>query len=797
MRTVIPLDTGWLFRRGELEHPPARRTFKSGALGGVTDAVADETGGLVAPATAAEIAPFLPAFAPALADSRALDDAWRPVRIPHDARLDEAYQRHLDEPVGYPLQWQGYLPPVVGYYRTTFALQSGDGRWFLDVEGIMRSADLWLNGHHLTHHESGTTGFAVDVTDVLRPDDTETNVLLVRIDTRDPEGWWYEGAGIYRPIRLVGVPTMSIARHGVWVRTEETTDGVEAVLDVTVRNDGDVSVATTVNVQIAGPDGQPLGDGAEPITVASDATAHTTLRLTLPATVERWSPEHPALHRARVSVGADEVELSFGVRSARFTADGFELNGSTYPLRGANLHQDAGAIGIAVPDAVVEHRLRVLKDMGATVVRSAHHQPARALVDLCDRIGMLLLPETRHLSSTPSALEELDELLLAYRSRPSVIAWSLANEELLEGTPTGTRILATLVRRVRRLDPDRATTVAGHHNLDENAYYGLVDVVGYNYESLSGTLARHLVEHPQRAVLATEDGVQPATRGALTDDPERGRLSEYGTAVGPFGREGRPGPEAVWAFYENHGRIAGALVWAGFDYRGEPYPLEWPSIGSHFGVHDSCGFPKHYAWLLRAWFRRDPQVRVLPHWTWPGQEGELVRLVITTNCEEVELLLDGQTLDRVQPVDRIARLSLPYRPGLLTAVGYRDGIAVARHEVETAGAPAGLLLGVPTREGLSRDAAIVTVTVVDAAGTPVPEASVPVTFDVDGGLVLGVGNGDPADHSPDRAARRSTFSGQCLAVIAPTGPDGTRVRVSSPGLPDAWVDLTPHERNDP
>lgn len=803
MRIRTSFDEGWIFHQGELERPPARLTFKSGGCGSVSDCVGHERGAMRIPEGREILGHLLPAFSHDGSSGRSLGEDWIPVRIPHDWRIRQGY-RSETRPDDYPWEWQGFLPTDVGYYRKTFSVPEdwNTSRIYLEFEGVMRSSSTWVNGHFLGDHASGYTGFFHDIADVLRYGPDQDNVVLVRCDVSESEGWWGEGAGLYRHVWLTRCSQVHFIPNGVWART----DGVSAeqatlVVEATVTNESAEDTDVRLHFGLRDALGDSVSDTTADATCPSGQTITTVVRMNL-SSPHLWNVADPYLYTLAADLEVDgrvldALHIMVGLRRVDFTADdGLHLNGRRVQVWGANIHQDFAGLGIGLSDRIIDYKLELLRDMGCTAIRTAHHPPAPRLLDTCDRSGMLVICENRHLSSSRDRLNDLESMIMAARNHPSVIAWSLENEEFLEGTPTGTRILKSLVRRVHSLDPTRPTTVGGVNLLDDASYYDCVDVVGYNYASTNGTLSRHRETYPRRPLLATEDGLHPTTRGAYADAPDRGHLSEYGTTVPPFDVE-RAGPEWVWQYFADNPHIAGAFVWSGFDYRGEPFPLGWPCIGAHFGAMDSCGFPKGYYWLLRSFFKTEPVVHILPHWTWPGREGQAIKVVAYSNCAEVELMLNGESLGRKLVQCHRVEWTAAYQPGTLVARAFRAKEPVASAIAETAGEPYGIHLNVD-RARISidpRDVAIVEANIVDKHGRLVPDASHEVEFTTGNGIVLGVGNGDPADHDPDVAPRRRAFHGRCLAIIGSQG-DGRTINVEarSAGLSNGRLSI---ERAEP
>ncbi|WP_426030730.1 glycoside hydrolase family 2 TIM barrel-domain containing protein [Caulobacter sp. DWP3-1-3b2] len=513
-----------------------------------------------------------------------------------------------------------------------------------------------------------------------------------------------------------------------------------------------------------------------------------------------WSLETPHLYSllTEVKVGAavvDRFVTRFGVRSITFDADkGFLLNGQSVKLKGTCNHQDHAGVGAAIPDALQVWRLEQLKSMGCNAYRAAHNPPTPALLDACDHLGMLVIDETRRMSSDPTSMDELERLVRRDRNHPSVILWSIGNEEPQQGTARGAKVATTMKRLVNRLDPSRLVIAAMDSGFGEGIS-AVIDVQGFNYrhEKMDDFHAKF----PHVPIISTESASTVATRGQYARDDAKLYVPAYDTEHPWWATTA----ELWWSHAADRPWMAGGFIWTGFDYRGEPTPFNrWPSISSHFGALDTCGFPKDNYYYYRAWWRPEPLLHLLPHWNWEGREGQPIAFWAHSNCYKVELFLNGESqgVRDVVPNHHV-EWSVLYAPGVIEAHGYKAGKVILRERRETAG-PAAALRFTTDRSRLTadgQDVAILKVEVLDAKGRPVPRADDSVTFTVTGpGQVIGVGNGNPASHEPDVASQRKAFNGLCQAIVrTQREPGQLRVVASAPGLKPASVVIGVSARN--
>lgn len=717
------------------------------------------------------------------------DHDWQAVDLPHDWAVDLPFVNDPDQ-VGHGCKPLGrtYPDTSIGWYRRTFEIPAADAgrRIWLEFDGVFRDSIAALNGHYLGRNLSGYAPFSYDITDLVTYGGP--NILVVRADATEHEGWFYEGAGIYRHVWLVKTAPLHVPQWGTFVTSETPRDGAA---DVTVRtevaNDAESSTTCRVRSTIVGPDGRRVATGlSAPVTVPAGGRAETMqiLRVIHPAL---WSLESPTLHRLETEIIAgkvvtDSYETSFGIRSLHFDADhGFFLNGKRVELQGTCNHQDHAGVGTALPDRLQEYRISRLKEMGSTAYRTSHNPPTPELLDACDRLGMLVLDETRMFSPEPEGLGQLERMIRRDRNHPSVFCWSIANEEwAVQGNDRGRRIAETVRDLAHRLDHTRPITAA----MDGGWGKGIslaVDVQGFNYQRAD--IDDFHRRFPKRPSMGSEVASAFATRGIYVTDKEKGYISAYDVNKPSYGATA----EEWWSYFAAREYLAGGFVWTGFDYRGEPSPYAWPCISSHFGILDTCGFPKDTFHYYQAWWSTRPVLHLFPHWNWAGKEGQEIEVWCHSNLDQVELFVNGASAG-VREVPRQGHVSwkVPYAPGAIEARGSKGGKVALTDRRETTG-PGATVRAVAWRTPLAADGQDTTVLrteVVDAAGRVVPTADDEITFEVSGtGRLIGVGNGDPSSHESDRGPTRRAFNGLCCAIVQATKESGEiLIKASAPGL---------------
>jgi beta-galactosidase len=822
MREKILLNSDWRFYYGEIR--PIRKTVtKSGGLCGLTSTLPGERGEAVKLGPAGKFfLSFLTADSEDEGSSplqmflganlKAKLTGWRTVDLPHDWKTELEYTPDKN------VFMTGAKENGVGYYRKVFSLAREDEGKHIAVEfnGVCRAASVWFNGCFLGDHYSGYTSFGFDLTDLANYGDEGDNVLLVRVDTTTgDEGWWYEGAGIYRDVYMVKTDSLHVDTWGTYIHLDKLEENAALmIVETTVVNRSYEPRSARLDTVFFDDRGTKAGKTGDSFTIEPLDSVTLVQKITVPEP-RLWSPETPVLYKAlsaitENSAAVDEYTSVFGIRTVAYTAGGLLLNGKPVPLKGTCVHQDFAGVGTALPGDIQEYKIRKLLEMGSNAYRSAHHPADPALLDICDRLGMLVMDENRLLESSELRLGDLRDLVKRDRNHPSVVLWSLCNEELIGGSVPAVRMLRHLAHETRKLDKTRPVVSAEllpREGTLNPEYFKIFDVLGLNYPEsplLGDNLSRVKAAYPGGCYLNSETASYFSTRGAYSDDWERCRNNNFGSrfsklAAGkdvpnPPGAGGTARPEEALGFYAAHPYTGGVFIWTGFDYRGEPSPFPWPAISSQFGIMDTCGFPKDYYYYYKAHWTAAPLIHVMPHWTWPGREGEAIRLRVFSNCEEAEIFVNGRSAGRKTCGPDWTEWELPYTPGVLEAAAYRDGKEAAREIHTSAGAPAALVLKpegwtAPLRAG---GTAVVSVSALDKAGNPVPVADNSVSFEAAGnGSLLGLGNGDPADHSADHYPVRRLFAGMAAAVIkAGAGKDSLILRAASPGLAGAELEIT-------
>ena len=813
MRTKQNFDKNWMYIIDEIG--PLPKTYaKSGIVAGVSNAVDGE---LFEPfAGAANMIRALQDILPAGDDAKGDVDAanmlmgnlpekaksaknWKKVDLPHDFRVEMGVS---DEATNWA---QGYIPDGIAYYRKAFKVSRDmlGKRIVLEFDGVMRNASFWYNGCFIGDHYSGYTGFQFDVTELTKYGDEEgDNVILVRCDTTNgSEGWWYEGGGIYRHTWLTTYEDVHVDRWGVFVKP--TVSGKDAVLDIEtiVCNETFAESSYSVCTTIVDPDGEEVGqvEASGMLPVYGKDTKKCQLEI---ADAMLWDCGNPCLYTAVTEIFVDEklvdhYETTFGIRSIEYTAEGLLLNGKQTPLYGTCFHQDFVGVGAAIPDAIQNYKIQKIRDIGFNAFRSSHNPATLELLDACDRLGVLVINENRIIETSQHRMDDLEELIKSSRNHPSVFAWSMSNEEIFAGSYQALRILDKMIPFAKSLDDSRLFLSAEAFLSGEMAaHYGLeiYDVFGMNYaeSTLNDNQIKNLsANYPDMKFLSTESASWYTTRGIYEDNKERGHCSSYGTRYVMMGGEGGPNaggtarPWQTWNFYKENPKTGGFFIWTGFDYRGEPTPLKEFQVCSNFGIMDTCGFPKDDCFYYQARMKETPLIHIMPHWTWE-KEGEIKVIRLYTNCDEADLILNGTSLGRKALDGDWIEYEVPYQPGELKAIGYRDGKSVAEDIQRTAGKAAAIRMEAnrPVLQADGSDVACVKVSIVDADGIVVPNAENNVQFEVTGaGTLLGLGNGDPGCRENDKASSRHAFSGLILALIQAKEEAGEiKVRALSPEL---------------
>ena len=684
------------------------------------------------------------------------DSEWQDVTVPHDWVTTLPYAPEASHSHGYKMVGWKFPESSVGWYRTEIEISrqarndsSQDKRHYeLRFDGIFRDSKVWFNGFYLGGEPSG---YAVQVYDVTPYIKEGKNVITVRADASFEEGWFYEGAGIYRNAWLIESGPVHPTPGGIWTEFGGST----LTLHVELENSCTESRLESLFFRLL--------DAQENSVWEYKASIHLLpQRRSLPYPIQAeldsphmWSPEDPYLYTLETTVGEDVYLTKIGLRTAKFTAgEGFLLNGQKLTLKGVNLHQDHSGVGSAMTDDLIEWRVLQLKKLGVNAIRCSHNPASPALLDICDRLGMLVIDENRLMGINDYHKRELENMVRFGRSHPSVILWSLGNEEWgLENDPRGIEIVKQMADYVHLLDPSRQTTAA-------NAGGGVMiegfEIHGYNYIIQNDVENRH-ARHPEWPIYGSEETTGCGTRGIYY--PVEGHMPSINRDPS-YAWDPAHTPENViergWQFYRDHPWTGGVFFWTGFDYKGEPNPLQFPAVLSEFGILDYCGFPKDEAWYLKAAWTNDPVLHLFPHWNLEGHEGEAIDLWVYSNCDKVQLKVNGKNLGtKAVPKDGHVVFTAKYKAGKITAVGYKGKKKIVTQTIETTGPAHHVEISYERVGKLT----VATAEVKDSKGRTVPTACNEIAFTLEGdGKIAGGGNGDPAWHGIEHCFDGKHFS---------------------------------------
>ena len=760
---------------------------------------------------------------PAGAQQPAFDDGrWRLLDLPHDWSIEGAPSKDASPGGG-----GGYFPAGTGWYRKSFRLPAGArGReTWLEFDGVYMNSDVWINGVHLGKRPYGYVSFAYDITRHVVPG---VNLVAVRVDnSRQPNSRWYSGSGIYRHVWLTVTDRVHVGHWGTYVTTPRADSaGAEVMVRTVVENDHATPRRGVLRSVVRNSAGREVARQETTFSLPAGQKVELEQRLLLESPT-LWSVDSPALYRLHSTVqdgrrSADTTATVFGIRSIAYDNDrGFLLNGRRVKMRGVNLHHEAGGLGAAVPEQVWRRRLETLKAMGANAVRTAHNPPAPEFLALCDSLGFLVMleafdewtfgkvPEGYHKYFDEWSERDAVDMIRRDRNHPSIVLWSAGNEIGEQAAPNGVQILRRLLRIFHREDPTRPVTtgndkIAADSTPAALAFLNELDIVGYNYvdrwherRELFASEDRH--HHPDWKMIGTESGTIFQSfdeRYSIGDDPAK---------VRPNYNYGMLQAERLWKWITLNDYYAGNFMWTGIDYLGES---TWPFKGFASGVIDITGIPKDMYYLYQSLWTDRPVLRLLPHWNWPGRTGQVIPVLAYTNCNTVELFLNGRSLGEkrlefpaqgtsggwntyaqplVNPTTTDLHLSwdVPYEAGVLRAVGKRrDGTTACRAETRTSGPPAAVRLSVD-RDTISTgtgNVAHVIFEIVDSADIVVATAENLVRITADGGKVLVVDNANLRDLEPYRADQRRAFNGRGLAILKAGKSGVLQVSASSAGL---------------
>ncbi len=829
----------------------SRRHLLKQALGGVALATAfPHSGHALAEALSGSSVPriresidfgwkFLRGDAVAAQQPEFADSGWRNVDLPHDWSIEGPYSEK--EPAGAA---GGYLPTGIGWYRKRFLVPEAyrDRTILVEFDGIYQNSEVWINGEYLGKRPYGYIPFSYELTPNLHFG--SENLIVVRVDNSHQTNCrWYSGSGIYRHAWLLVTNQVHIAHWGTFVTFPfVSSDAATCRIETTIRNDRKNDALCTLTTSIFDRDGKTVGAQETSQMAAANGDYTFEQRLTVDKP-NLWSAANPYMYTVRSTLVEhdrvlDVYETPIGIREALFDADkGFLLNGEHVKLKGVCLHHDAGSVGAAVPERVWERRLEILREMGCNAIRTSHNPYAAEFLDLCDKLGFLVMNEAFDEWKVPKGQigrngyslyfdewyeRDLTNFIRRDRNHPSVVLWSAGNEIGDQSAPNGSETLRKLLDVFHREDPTRPVTagcdrIASEPPLEaaRPEFLALLDIVGYNYvdrwrDRIEKYYSTDRAAFPRRRFIGTEStalgGIRGDYRGLVGNEPP-GRF-------GRFQKNRQIDVEQLWKFVKIYDYVAGDFMWTGIDYLGEAF---WPMKGAPAGVIDTCGFKKDGFYFYQSQWTDKPVLHLFPHWNWKGEEGRIIPVTCFTNCDTVELFLNGKSLGvkgfefprlgmegrygnypaRARVLRTTADLHLswdvPYEPGTLKAVGTKDGNSAVIAEVSTTGEPAVIALSADRGSIAAdqRDVVHIVGEIRDAQGRVVPTAANDVVFEIQGeGKIIGVDNGDPQSHEDYKSNRRKAFNGLCMAIIQSTRRLGQiRLAASSPGLQGSSVTI--------
>lgn len=755
---------------------------------------------------------------------------WQAVNLPHEWSIDGPFDASHNTT-------QGFLPMEIGWYRKglRFPESYEDKKIYVIFDGVYRECDVWMNYALIAHHTSGYTSFAVDLTPFVRTGDTTPNGLRVRVDGRRHEQDMYEGSGIYRHVWLVVTNQLHVANWGTFVSTPEIS-----------KKQAKIKVQT--KIQNACPDPQKFKLITKIVDAAGNEVAEMINNYELAAGAEQkftqetslknpnlWQLNSPYLYRACsiIQIGNDVVDTyktRFGIRSFHFDANrGFFLNGEPVKLQGFCAHYDFPALGTAIPDRIQRDAMTAMKKAGFNLFRSSHNPASAERLDYCDEIGMLVWDEIeRKLESEETELPLVRDTIIRDRNHPSVILWSLENESPLESTTFGAAIIVAGTALAHELDPTRPTTFAASMPVNRNGYGEAADVVSYNYNWRRAD-QDHLDFPHWKIGLISEYSAKKTRRGVYGINK---KFDLFGGEVNTI-YQACVSVEGYWKRIRARDFLGGGCVWAGIDYWGEG--VRWPLSRSGYGMIDMCFTPKDpYYYFVSQW-TDEPMIHIFPHWNWAGREGQIIDVWGYSNCDEVELFLNGKSLGvQPRPIDtnpwmpvqghdippekrsyhffeqpesadeQAEHFAWPvaYQPGTLRAVGKKNGAVVCEKSIHTSGKSARIKLTRYMSPYLKddemtplvadgRDIAVIKAAILDRNEQPVPQADNVITFEIDGKeKILGTGNGDLPNHDSVKGNIYRAFNGYCAVIVQSTTTPGTfTVSATAAGLAPGQIQI--------
>ncbi|MES2276392.1 MAG: sugar-binding domain-containing protein [Bacteroidota bacterium] len=757
------------------------------------------------------------------------DNDWRSVDLPHDWSIEGEFDK--DAPTG---GGGGYLPTGIGWYRKTFKMpvSAKDKQVSIQFDGIYQNSEVWINGHYLGKRPNGYISFVYDLTPYLKSD---KNIIAVRVDnSQQPNSRWYSGSGIYRHVWLNITNNLHVAQWGTYITTPVATpQGATIAVKTQVENTVQTTGKATLIADVLDASGKQVSTNRTEFSVSDKGTTDVAMQLTVqePAL---WSLEHPYMYTLRTTIQqgsktVDEYSQPFGIRNIQYNnTDGFLLNGKRVKMNGVCLHHDAGCVGAAVPIKIWQQRLARLKEMGCNAIRTSHNPPAPEFLDLCDKMGFLVMDESFDVWEGGKAKSDYhlyfkdwhEKDLIAHIHRdwnhPSVVMWSAGNEIHDQSSARGTEVLKELLAIFHKEDNTRPVTtgsdeIAADGHSTRMDFLEAEDIVGYNYvdrwhERRELFYDADRPDHPNWKVVGTEsESMRSVADYSLGMDPKRVNANYLAGIVRS---------EQLWKFVAVHNYVIGDFMWTGIDYLGE---ARWPGKGASSGVIDMTNKPKDAFYFYQSQWTTKPVLHLFPHWDWAGREGQVMPVVAYTNCDTVELFVNGKSYGmKMQEFPRqgnsggwnryaktpvaanTADLHLTwdvvYEPGIIKAVGRKNGKEVIIDEIHTTGKPASLRISADTAQintDGANNIALINVDVLDEKGNVVSAADNLINFKIQGsGKLIGVDNGNQRDTHSFKIAQRNAWKGHAYGVVQSTNtPGDIIITVQADGLREASVKI--------
>ncbi len=754
-------------------------------------------------------------------EKTSLNDAgWRLLNLPHDWSIEGKFSK--DNPA---TPEGGALPGGIGWYRKTFTVpaSSKNKLIYIDFDGVYQKSDVWINGHHLGFRPNGYISFRYELTPYLNFGGS--NTIAVKVDNSvQPNSRWYSGSGIYRNVWLVTTNKVAVDHWGTYVTTPIVNNDFATInLSIQIRNNTGKKQSITVNTSIVSANGKVVTSLVSPL-IIKDTVNQLSQNINM-SKPKLWSVAAPYLYKVVTKISGANINDTYttplGIRYFNFDADkGFSLNGKPMKILGVCDHHDLGSLGAAVNTRALERQLQMLKAMGCNGIRTSHNPPAPELLDLCDKMGFIVMDEAfdcwewkkakydYHLYFKEWHKRDLEDQILRDRNHPSVIIWSIGNEIPQQGDTSALRLAPELAGIVHSLDKTRPITTANDNPGKGNKIIesGAIDLIGYNYHEFD--YATFHDRYPGKKFIATETTSGLEMRGhydmpsdsiriwpsrwdkPFTDGNPDNSVSAYDNVRPAWGST----HEATWKVMKKYDFLSGMFIWTGFDYLGEPTPYSWPSRSSYFGIIDLAGFPKDIYYMYQSEWTDKTVLHIFPHWNW--EPGKLIDVwAFYNHADEVELFLNGKSLGvkKKNGDDLHIMWRVKYEPGTLKAVSRKDGKVVLTREIHTAGAPAKIEL-VADRKNIKadgKDLSFITVKILDKDGNLVPNADNLVNFKLNGeAFIAGVDNGDEVSHDPFKANYRKAFNGLALAILQAKEKAGNiTFTATSKGLQGASISI--------